>query len=121
MFSNFAVKEPARAALLYLALASPLASCARDIIDDMPSVHTSIAGVASEAQLIARLQSSGYTDIRVTPLHPNGMDRRPELMYAFSSADDEEAQVTPVHFGWNGTAVKDGRIVDVYVDRARGR
>ena len=123
MFSNFHVKELPRAALLYLALVAPLASCgaAPDFIDDAPSVHISIAGAASEAQLITELRSLGYSNIRVTDLRHNGMDRRPELMQAFSSADEEEAQVTPLHFGWNGTAVKDGRTVDVYVDRARAR
>jgi hypothetical protein len=117
----FDVKKLPRAAFLSIALASPLAACAGagQIIDDAPALHVAVAGVESEAQLVAQLQALGYRDIRVTGFQPNEIDRRPELSHGFTSADDEDAQVTPVHFGWNGTALKDGRWVDIYVDRAR--
>jgi hypothetical protein len=86
-----------------------------------PMVHLPMPGVTSYAQLIQRLQSEGYTDIKVTPLSPNMFDPRPELLHpdlTFTSAENAAARNTAIHFGWNGTAVKDGTTVEVYVDRA---
>ncbi len=83
--------------------------------------HVPMSATATYAQLIRQLQSQDYADIKVTPLSPNLFDPRPELMHpdlAFTSADNEAAQDTPIHFGWNGTAVRDGRRFEVYVDRA---
>jgi hypothetical protein len=120
------VTELARVVLLLLA--AVVAGCARTAVPDdsyffglatpTPMVHVPMAGVASYTQLIEQLQSQGYTDIKVTPLSANSFDPRPELMHpdlVFTSVDDEEAQDTPVHFGWNGTAAKNGQIVEVYV------
>jgi hypothetical protein len=123
MFGNINVKGLPGAALLYLALALPLGSCAGSpgIIEDSPEFHTPIVGVASDAQLIEQLRAAGFEDIRVTPFYPNDIDRRPELTHGFVSADDPDAKVAPVHFGWNGTAVRDSRFFDIYVDRADGR
>jgi len=118
MFNKIEIGKLARVAVLSL-LAAPLVACAGSggLIDDAPALRVAIADVESEAQLIRQLQSQGYDDIRVTEFYPNDIDRRPELMHAFRSADDEDAQLTPVHFGWNGTAAKDGRVFDVYVPR----
>jgi hypothetical protein len=91
------------------------------LVTPTPTVHVPMAGAASYAQLIRQLQAQGYTDIKVTPLSPNAFDPRPELMHpdiTFTSPDNEEAQDTPIHFGWNGTADKNGTTFEVYVDRA---
>jgi hypothetical protein len=117
----------ALAAALSLAalLAAPAPSAAEEsyffgLVTPTPMVHVPLAGSASEAQLIRALQADGFTDIAVTPLQPNGIDPRPELLHpdlTVSSPADPRAQDTPIHFGWNGTAVKDGRTVHVYVER----
>lgn len=89
------------------------------LVQRTPTVHLALPGATSEAQLIARLQRDGYADIKVTPLSPNIFDPRPELFHVdltVSSPSDPRAQGTPVHDGWNGTAVKGGRTFEVYVD-----
>ncbi len=94
------------------------------LVTPTPMVHLPMAGASSYAQLIELLQSQGYGDVKVTPLSPNVFDPRPELMHpdlTFTSPDNEDAQDTPIHFGWNGTAVKDGKTFEVYVDRAPSR
>lgn len=85
-----------------------------------PMVHVPLAGTATDATLIRQLQSQGYADIKVTPLSPNLFDPRPELMHpdlTFTSAEDRGAQDTAIHFGWNGTAVRNGKTFEVYVVR----
>ncbi len=94
------------------------------LVTPTPTVHVPMAGATSYAQLIRQLQAQGYTDVKVTPLSPNAFDPRPELMHpdiTFTSPDNEEAQDTPIHFGWNGTADKNGTTFEVYVDRASRR
>jgi hypothetical protein len=123
-----AALSAACAAALSLAalLAAPAPSAAEEsyffgLVTLTPMVHVPLSGSASEAQLIRALQADGFTDITVTPLQPNGFDPRPELQHpdlTASSPADPRAQGTPIHFGWNGTAVKDGRAVQVYVERA---
>ncbi len=127
----------ARRAALSLALAASLASAAAlglatpaaaaddgylfGLVTPTPMVHLALPGTASEAQLIGTLQAQGFADIKVTPLSPNAFDPRPEFMHpdlTYSSPDDAAARNTPVHAGWNGTAVKHGRSFEVYVDRA---
>lgn len=91
------------------------------LVRPTPMVHVPMAGAESEAQLIRALQSEGYSDIKVTSIEPNIFDPRPELMHpdlTYSSAADPQAQHTPIHFGWNGTAVKGGEQVEVYVVHA---
>jgi hypothetical protein len=117
MFNEITAGKLRRVARL-LAVAGPLGACAGGLITEAPALQVAIAGGESEAQLIRQLEAQGYDDVRVTEFRPNNVDRRPELMHAFRSADDEAAQVTPVHVGWNGTAVKDGRTFDVYVTQA---
>jgi hypothetical protein len=89
------------------------------LITPTPMVHVALSGTASEAQLISTLEAQGFTDIKVTPLSPNQFDPRPELLHVdltVSSPSDPRAQTTPIHDGWNGTAVRDGRTFHVYVD-----
>lgn len=70
----------------------------------------------SQADLIQGLKDHGYTDIKiVTDYLPQVSDPHPELSHGFRSPNDPAAQVTPVHLGWNGTAVKDGDTYDVFI------
>jgi hypothetical protein len=117
MFNKINFGKLTRMALLS-AVAAALAACAGNIIGDAPAHQVAFSGIASYAQLITELRSEGYSDIRVTEFYPEKIDPRPELMHPLLSADDPDAQATPVHLGWNGTAEKDGRIVDIYVTRA---
>jgi hypothetical protein len=121
---------PRLAALsIAFATAAALAACAPTAASDdsyvfglvtpTPMVHLAMSGATSDAQLIQQLQRQGYSDIKVTPLSPNIFDPRPELLHTdltYSSPDDPKAQDTPIHFGWNGTADRNGRTFEVYVD-----
>jgi hypothetical protein len=101
-----------------IGLASPAMAQQAGLLQPAPSVHVAVAGVASCAQLIRQLQAQGYTDIKISEDYPNVLDPRPEIRHGYSSPDDQDAKVTPYHYGWMGTALKDGRRVDVYVDRS---
>jgi hypothetical protein len=74
----------------------------------------------NEAELIDRLHAAGYTDVWLTTERPTSFTPRPEIS-ARLDPDDPVAQSTPVLIGWNGTARKDGRTVDVYVDPVKVR
>jgi hypothetical protein len=128
-------KDLSGALLLSLAVAAPAvlmplepAGAADDsyffgIVTRTPMVHVPMPDVASYAQLVQQLEAQGYANIKVTPLFPNLFDPRPELIHpdlTFTSPGDKVAQATPVHWGWNGTAEKNGRTFEVYVVRAPG-
>ena len=117
MFSKSASLGPLRVGLLMggvlgLALAP---AAAAELLTTTPSVHVAAPGVMSEGELIEKLQAEGYTDVWLTTERPTAFTPRPEIS-ARLSPDDPVAQSTPVLLGWNGTARKDGRTVDVYVD-----
>jgi hypothetical protein len=90
-------------------------AAAAELLTTTPSVHVTAPGVMNEAQLIDRLHAEGYTDVWLTTERPTSFTPRPEIS-ARLDPDDPVAQSTPVLAGWNGTARKDGRTVDVYVD-----
>jgi hypothetical protein len=100
---------------LSLTAAASMTALAADLVSTPPSVHVASPGVMSYAQLIEQLRGQGYSDVKVTALRPSLSSPRPELVHGLGAGDDE-ANTTPVHQGWNGTAVKDGRTVDIYVD-----
>jgi hypothetical protein len=75
-----------------------------------PSVAVTIPGVTSQAQLDQLLQSQGYSRVLLSSALPNPANPTPQL---YRGRDDP--QTTPVHEGWNGSAVKDGRTVAVRV------
>jgi hypothetical protein len=76
----------------------------------------SLTGPLSQAELIQGLKDHGYNDIKVvTGYAPQISDPHPELSHGFRSPHDPAAQVTPVHLGWNGTAVKDGNTYDIFI------
>jgi hypothetical protein len=73
-------------------------------------------GPLTQAFLITGLYNHGYSDVKLSSDLPDPYNPRPELTSgSVSSPDDPKAQVTPLHIGWNGTAVKEGRTVNVYV------
>ena len=117
MLSKPALLQPMRAGFLAAAAfgfaLSPAA--AAELLTTTPSVHVAAPGIMTEATLIETLQAEGYTDIWLTTERPTQFTPRPEIS-ARLNPDDPVAQSTPVLNGWNGTASKDGRTVDVYVD-----
>jgi hypothetical protein len=117
MVGSIHLRKTPRTALFCLALAPLLAGCAdaSGIVSREPAYHVALNSVESEAQLIDQLRAAGYHDILVTPLFPTTID-----VHGFVSPVDPEARTMPAHFGWNGWAVKDGQIFDIYVDRAAG-
>ena len=95
-------------------------AAAAELLTTTPSVHVTAPGVMNEAELIDRLHAAGYTDVWLTTERPTSFTPRPEIS-ARLDPDDPVAQSTPVLTGWNGTAHKDGRTVDVYVDPVKVR
>jgi hypothetical protein len=95
-------------------------AAAAELLTTTPSVHITAPGVMNEAQLIDRLHAEGYTDVCLTTERPTSFTPRPEIS-AQLDPDDPVAQSTLVLPGWNGTARKDGRTVDVYVDLVKVR
>jgi len=95
-------------------------AAAAELLTTTPSVHVAARGVMNEAELIDRLHAAGYTDVWLTTERPTSFTPRPEIS-ARLDPDDPVAQSTPVLTGWNGTAHKDGRTVDVYVDPVKVR
>lgn len=77
-----------------------------------PSVHVTVSGIESQAQLISQLGSEGYSDIQLSSLTPNMANPQPQY-----TSPAIAPGTTPVHTGWNGTAYKNGKRYDVYVNR----
>jgi hypothetical protein len=73
--------------------------------DDHPTVM-------SEAQIKQILEARGYSGIRLTPLEPNTLNPQPQRGQPQSATllESETARI-----GWNGTASKAGRTVNVYL------
>jgi hypothetical protein len=88
-------------------------AAAGDLVTAPAAVHVADPGVLSDAQLAEQLRAAGYTDIKLTSERPTQFTPRPEISAAVSEG---EAPATAAHPGWNGTALKDGRTVDIYVD-----
>jgi hypothetical protein len=68
--------------------------------------------VMSEAQVTRQLEAEGYSNIKLTPFEPNRADPQPQLNQESSGSS---LQGEAAHLGWNGTATKDGRTVNIYV------
>ncbi len=100
-------------------VAPPISNAvAEDFVTGEMAVHVAVPGPESEAQLIEQLQARGFAGIKVTDVSPTFWDARPDYLHGFTSATDPAAQAAAVHQGWNGTAMKDGRVYNVYVDTA---
>ena len=87
-------------------------STAGTIIVPTPKVKVFISGVQSHAQLVAKLESEGYSKIMLSPNLPNRVEPMPQY-----TAPTQDLDGTPVHPGWNGTAYKDGKVYGVYVSQ----
>ncbi|MCB5945625.1 hypothetical protein [Acidocella sp. KAb 2-4] len=109
---RFSASAAALAAASLLSLAQPAA--AMGFFGPTPSVKVPAAGLESQAQLATQLQAEGYSNVTLSAAAPSLADPHPELNPTETSAPAQ----TPVHAGWNGTAVKDGKIVQVYVTRS---
>ncbi len=94
-----------------LAGVTPAMAACNQLVCRAPAVHVNTNGVESQAQLANQLRQEGYSEIHMSPYAPTAINPRPELMTPTSAP----AQ-TPVHNGWNGTASKDGSVVDIYAN-----
>ena len=72
-------------------------------------------GPFTQAQLISGLEAHGYRDVALGDSIASPATPAPELSLPRRSSDDPEAQKTSVHLGSNGTAVKDGQLVYIYI------
>lgn len=90
---------------------SVIAPASAEFVRLTPWVRVTIPSVINQAQLAAQLSANGYTDILLTPINPNPATPVPELIPTW------QMEQTPVHRGWNGTALRtvDGRRVWVRV------
>jgi hypothetical protein len=86
------------------------AARADDLFSRVPTVHVPIPGLASQAQLAEQLHALGYSDVILSSTYPSPANPHPELNPTLTSHPEQ----TPVHAGWNGIAVKDGQLVQVY-------
>jgi len=82
------------------------------LLSKAPVVHVAVVGVESQAHLAQSLSAMGYSDIALTTVAADPTHPHPELNPEFTA----DPQDTPVRSGWNGVAVKDGKIVQVYAD-----
>ena len=105
-------------AALGLTVLSPAAMAVSEDISGQIKVDASKD--RSQADLARQLEASGYTDVRLSPVHPSDVDPRPDL--EDTGINDTRALNSPtsrVHMGWNGTAVRDGKRVSIIVTKLR--
>lgn len=76
-----------------------------------PSIHVPVSSVESQAQLVKQLQGAGYSDVELSDSLPNIATPQPQLTNPTTDLVN-----TPVHKGWNGTAYKNGKLYNIYVD-----
>lgn len=94
-----------------MAQVGPAPGTCTQVICPFPTTHVTLNGVESQAQLVAQLRAQGYTHIRMSDSMPNCMTPRPDLTRPTSDLEH-----TPVHKGWNGTAMKNGNLVSIFAD-----
>ncbi len=78
----------------------------------VPTVSVSVPKLETQAQLASRLRAQGYTDVVLSSTYPSPANPHPEANPTLTGHPEQ----TPVHSGWNGVAVKDGQLVQVYAD-----
>ena len=100
-------------AILCQPLIGAQTASAVELISRTPTVHIAVTGVESQAQLANQLRSQGFSDIVLSAIYPSPMNPHPET----DSASTSHPEQTPVHSGWNGIAVKEGQVVQVFVDQ----
>lgn len=69
----------------------------------------------NQEQLNNILKAQGYSDIKLSEVSPSAGKPRPDIS---CRSDPANAAATPTHNGWNGTAMKDGKLHNIYVDAA---
>ncbi len=109
------LKNSLLAAAIALTLGAPAAFAAEPQQLD-GSVTVAVSPLTSQGDVARQLGQSGYSDIRLTPVRPTQIDPRPDLEDAGSTV---AADQTPVHSGWNGSAVRNGQRVNVLVNEQR--
>ena len=100
------------AAVLAVGVTPAAHALVNNLFGRAPAVKVDVTGVESQAQLARTLGQMGYADIRLSPIYPSPVIPYPENDSYWASRLDKE----PVHDGWNGSAVKDGQWVRVWVD-----
>jgi len=98
-------------AALVLVMDAGLAS-ANGLISATPAVHLSIPAGSTQSQLAEKLRALGYDAIKLSAVPAQPVDPHPELNPTLT----DHPELTPVRSGWNGVAVKDGQLVQVFVD-----
>ncbi|WP_297367783.1 hypothetical protein [Acidocella sp.] len=88
--------------------AAPAMAAQGGFVTAAPRVTVTVQGVESQAQLAAQLSARGYSNVSLSGTVPSLANPHPELSGVTNQAS------TPVQNGWNGTAQKDGQIVQVY-------
>jgi hypothetical protein len=102
------MRTTAAAFLLALTIgASPLALA--------QTTGTTTPPCVTQEQLNGLLKAQGYTDIKLSEVSPTSAQPRPDIS---CRTPESQAAVTATHKGWNGTAMKDGKLQNIYVDAA---
>lgn len=103
-------------ALLAASLALPAAQAASPV-KRSDTVNLDLSELISMDQLKHLLEQQGYTDILLSPVKPNSTNPRPDIQDSGPKAvKSVNPATTPIHEGWNGTAVKDGKRVNIEID-----
>ncbi|MDR3506164.1 MAG: hypothetical protein P4L52_07955 [Acidocella sp.] len=106
---RFNISAVALAAASLLGIAQP--AVASGLLSMSSAIMVSLEDVESQAQLAKQLQAEGYSNILLAAITATRMNPHPEL-----NPSETNIAGTPVRPGWNGTAVKDGKTYDVYVN-----
>jgi hypothetical protein len=69
----------------------------------------------TQEQLKRILTAQGYTDIRLSDVSQSMTHAHPDIS---CRSEPASAATTPTHRGWNGTAMKNGKLRNIYVDAA---
>ena len=83
------------------------------IFSMVPTVRVAVPKVESQAQLADRLRAQGYTNVILSSTPASPANPYPQNNSTLTSHPEQ----TPVHAGWNGVAMKEGQIVQVYAER----
>lgn len=112
------LKHALLAAALTFALGSP-AVFAQTSQNLSGSTTLDVSHVTSEADLAKQLAKMGYTNIHLTRVGPTEADPRPDLEDTGKNGTRRQNSANvPVRPGWNGTAVHNGKRVNILVDEA---
>ncbi len=80
------------------------------------NTHVTVTPMTSQADLAKQLEKAGYTDVLLTPARPTDVDPRPDMTDCTAHGSPVNSPVVPCHSGWNGTAVHNGKRVNIMVD-----